>query len=92
MKQELLVMLKELEEVGDVIFFNNDNVIKVDFNDFYGFTSNGEELMRPYTNEELVNKVISFLNNNCVSKSGDFYVNYHFNDFVVVVGFSSYDI
>ena len=92
MKQELLVMLEELKEVGDVNFFDNGKVITVNFNDFYGFTSNGEELVRPYTNEKLVNKVISFLNNNCVSKSGDFYVNYHFNDFVVVVSFSSYDI
>ena len=92
MKKELLEMLNKLEATNDVSVFNYENTLHVDFNDFGGFNEDWEEIFRNYENEELVNQVLDFLENNCKSQEGDFYKEYIFDDFNVVVGYSSFDI
>ena len=54
MKEELIKMLKELENYGDVDFEDysiddeEDKEIHIEFNDFEGFEEDGEEIDRDY--------------------------------------------
>ena len=92
MKKELLEMLNKLEETNDVDFYESENTLHVDFNDFEGFDEDGEEIDRNYENGELVHQVLSFLENNCKEQEEDFYKKFIFDDFNVIVGYSSFDI
>ena len=92
MKNDLIKKLEILEEVDDVYFDVTDNDIGITFNDFGGFDKNWCEKDREYTEPDLVKEVQDFLENNCLSKEGDFYYYYYFEDFEVQVGYSSYDI
>lgn len=90
MKNIILGMLKELG--ADVCYNDFEDTISVDFNDFAGFDENYSEIDREYTNPQLVNAMISFLETRCDYIEGDLYTTYHFIDFTVVVGYTSYDI
>ena len=92
MRNQLMEMLKKLEEVNDILLNTTNNKIEIDFNDFEGFNDEWEEIDRDYVNPELVDEVIAFLNNNCIAKNDNFYATYYFNNFEVMVGFTSYDI
>lgn len=92
MKKELLEMLNKLEETNDVDFYEIEDTLHVNFNDFEGFNEDWEEIDRDYENGELVNQVLDFLENNCKGQEGDFYKEYIFDDFNVIVGYSSFDI
>lgn len=92
MKNELLKMLNELEETNDVDFYEDKDTLHVNFNDFEGFDEDWEEIFRDYENGGLVHQVLNFLENNCKSQEGDLYKEFIFDDFNVIVGYSSFDI
>ena len=98
MKEELMKMLEELENYGDVDFEDysiddeEDKEIHIEFNDFEGFEDNGEEIDRDFENEELVNKIIEFLEKNAKEIERDLYTWYDFGDFEVQVGYASFNI
>lgn len=87
------IILEKINELGNDAYSNEyDNIISVDFNDFEGFDEDWNEVMRDYDNPELVQDFVDFLKSTCDRMEGDFYQCYHYNDFVVQVGFTSYDI
>ena len=98
MKEELIKMLEELENYGDVDFEDcsidneEDKEIRIEFNDFEGFDDDWQEINRDYENEELVNKIIEFLEKNAKEIERDLYTWYDFRDFEVQVGYASFDI
>lgn len=48
--------------------------------------------MRDYDDFDAVNRLLDWLNKNCISKTDDFYVVYSFSDFKVKLGYTSFDI
>lgn len=92
MKDKLLEMLNKLEKTNDVDFFDGEDTLFITFNDFEGFDKDWEEIDRNYENEELVYQVLDFLKNNCKSQKEGLYKEFIFNDFNVIVGYSSFDI
>lgn len=92
MKEEILKLAKELEEVEDVYINETEDIIHLDFNDFEGFDENYEEVDREYVFPEKVDKLYNFLKDNCKEHIMDFYQTFVFEDFNVKVGFTSFDI
>lgn len=93
MKKKLLEMLSKLEETNDVVdFFEDEDGLFVEFNNVEGFDEDDELIERDYVNEELVYQVLDFLDKNCKSQGGDLYEEFVFDDFNVLVGYSSYHI
>ena len=91
-KKELLEMLNKLEEIGDIDFYDDEGTIYVDFNDYIGFYEDGEPIAREYGNEGLVYQVLNFLEKNCKNQEGNYYTKFIFDDFKVIVGYSSFNI
>lgn len=77
---------------NDVYFFQDSNKVYITFQDFLGFTDDGEEEMRDYDNLTEVAYLENWLWDNCIKKEEDFYTIYFFKDFSVEVGYASYDI
>lgn len=98
MKEELIKMLEELENYGDVSFDDysiddeEDKEIKIEFNDFEGFDDDCHEINREYKNEDLVSKIFDFLEKNAKEIEEGYYSYYYFENFYVCVGYSSYNI
>lgn len=89
-------MLKELgNDVMTADFYNKEqglHTIHVDLNDFEGFDDDWCEVMRDYDDAQRVDSFIAWLDDNCIAQEGDYYVHYTFEGFVVVLGYTSYDI
>lgn len=66
--------------------------LHVELNDFEGFNEDWSEISREYDNPEAVEHFTQMLEAECLSKEGDPYVVYHFEDFDVQLGRSSFDI
>lgn len=87
------MMKKAIETLGDdATLWVHDDVLDVTFEDFEGFDDDWDEVMREYDDEEAVDAFIKMLERECVTKEGDFYVTYLFDEFKVKVGYASYDI
>jgi hypothetical protein len=94
MMEKLLKMLEELAAdvdygVREIEGEKPEVVITVD--DFEGFDDDWSEVMRDY-DEEAVDGLIKWLEENCISEDGDFYSYYHFEEFDVELGYTSFDI
>jgi hypothetical protein len=92
--ETIIAMLEKMSE--DVYYHVRETdeekpelVITVD--DFEGFDDDWSEVMRDY-DEEAVDGLIEWLEEHCISEDGDFYSYYHFEEFDVQFGYSSYDI
>ena len=64
-------------------------IITVD--DFEGFDDDWSEVMREY-DVEAVDGLIEWLEEHCISEEDDLYSYYHFEDFDVQLGYTSFDI
>lgn len=94
MMEIIIAMLEKMVEDVDYYVREIDGekpelVITVD--DFEGFDEDWSEIMRDY-DEEAVDGLIEWLEEHCISEDGDFYSYYHFEEFDVQLGYSSYDI
>ena len=94
MMEIIIAMLEKMVEDVDYRVREIDEekpelVITVD--DFEGFDEDWSEIMRDY-DEEAVDGLIEWLKEHCISEDGDFYSYYHFEEFDVHLGYSSYDI
>lgn len=69
-----------------------DNHIDLTIDDFEGFDENWSEVDREFVDEDAVNEVLEWLEENADGVDGDFYHYYHFGDIVVEVGYTSFDI
>ena len=94
MMELIIAMLEKMGEDVDYRVREIDGekpelVITVD--DFEGFDEDWSEIMRDY-DEEAVDGLIEWLKEHCISEDGDFYSYYHFEEFDVQLGYSSFDI
>lgn len=87
MKEQLLALCE------DISFweYTNENKLGVTVEDFEGFDENWHETFADI-DEDAVDKMIEWLEENCDSWEGDFYYYYTFGDLVVCLGWASYDI
>ena len=70
----------------------NGNHIHLTINDFEGFDENWREIDREFVDEDAVDEVLEWLEDNADSAEGDFYEYYYFGEIVVEVGYTSFDI
>ena len=69
-----------------------DNHIELTVNDFDGFDEDWNEIDREFVDEDLVDEVLEWLEENADYVDGDFYHYYYFGEIVVEVGYTSFDI
>lgn len=77
---------------ADSNYYVNGNHINLTFDDFEGFDDDWNEVDREFIDEEAINEVLDWLEENADYIDGDFYPYYHFDEIVVVVGYTSFDI
>ncbi len=70
----------------------NDNYIGLTINDFEGFDKHWHEIERELVDEDAVDEVLEWLEENADCVEGDFYRSYYFGDIEVEVGYTSFDI
>lgn len=88
-------ILNKLNSIADDSDYNiEDNYIKLVINDFISLYDGCFEELRPLENEELVDEVLDWLEDNADKCEGDYYryYYYYFGDIIVEVGYSSFDI
>lgn len=84
---------KRLDTLGnDVCYDVYDDKLEITLNDFEGFDDDWEEVMREFDNPEAVDAMIEWLRVNANKVIDDFYTEFHFDNFVVEVGYASFDI
>ena len=94
MMEIIIAMLEKMVEDVDYRVREIDGekpelVITVD--DFEGFDDDWSEVMREY-DVEAVDGLIEWLEEHCISEEDDLYSYYHFEDFDVQLGYTSFDI
>lgn len=95
MKEKILEIADELTKTDDIYYFKDDtNAYVFELNDCYGYDSEKDTIIdRYYENEELVNTLIEFLDDNCIKKEDSFiYKNYFFDDCIIRLGYTSFGI
>ena len=90
--KELLKMLEESKNLGDVDYYTYENELNIDFNDFDGFDNEWNEVEREYTNENLVNKILNYIETNATLIKDSLYQTYQLDDKTIVIGYTSFDI
>ena len=90
--KELLKMLEESKNLGDVDYYTYENELNIDFNDFDGFDNEWNEVERKYTNENLVNKILNYIETNATLVKDSLYQTYQLDDKTIVIGYTSFDI
>ena len=88
--EEVMALLETLGD--DVSVFAHGDVIRVTVEDFEGFDDEWDEVMRDYTDEELVDAFLDALEEQALRAEGDFYRTYYFDGYAVQLGYASYDI
>ena len=69
-----------------------DNHIDLTIDDFDGFDEDWSEIYRELVDEDAVEEILKWLEENADYVDGDFYRYYHFGEIVVEVGYTSFDI
>ena len=69
-----------------------DNHIDLTINDFEGCDEDWSEIYREFVDEDAVNEVLEWLEENADCVEHDFYGRYYFGDIVVEVDYTSFDI
>ena len=77
---------------ADSYYDVTDNHIDLTIDDFDGFDEDWNEIDREFVDEDLVDEVLEWLEENADYVDGDFYRYYYFGEIVVEVGYSSFDI
>ena len=90
--KELLKMLEESQNLGDVDYYTYENELNIDFNDFEGFDDEWNEIDREYTNENLVNQILNYIETNATLVKDSLYQTYQLDDKTIVIGYTSFDI
>lgn len=76
----------------DSYYYVNDNYIDLTIDDFEGFDDDWSEVEREFVDEDAVDEVLEWLEENADYIDGDFYRFYHFGDIEVQVGYTSFEI
>ena len=91
------IIIAMLEKMGEDVYYHVREIdeekpeLVITIDDFEGFDEDWSEIMRDY-DVEAVDGLIEWLEEHCISEDGDFYSYYHFEEFDVQLGYSSYDI
>lgn len=88
-------LIKELDKIGENGTFWFDDLtdeINITFEDFIGFDENYNEIDNENFDNEIYDKVMKILKDNCIKEEKDLYLYYEFEDCDVCVGFTSFDI
>lgn len=85
---------KELMNEEDYIVtcFSAHPKVLFTFEDFTGFSKEWEEEYRDFTDEEGIDKFLEWLKKNAIRVEKNLYTIYHFENFFVNVGYTSFDI
>lgn len=89
------MLMAMLAGLGDDVVFSvsaDGSEVRVDLQDFGGFDSHWRETEREYDHPDEVEAFEDWLEDTCVSSCGDYYRDYEFDGFTVVLGYSSMDI
>lgn len=88
------MMMKAIEALGnDVsVFEDSEGTLCITVEDFEGFNDDWEEIDREFDDLEAVESFLDMLEEECISKDGDFYTYYEFEGFTVQLGYGSYSI
>ena len=70
----------------------SDGTYNLTLEDFEGFDDDWNEVEREYENEEAVDALLDWLEDNCIDKTERLYIHYVFPDFQVTLGYASFDI
>ena len=89
MKNIILNKVKELE--SDIITFDYEDSISLTIDDCEGFDEDWNVIDRQLDNPNGVDRLLEFLTNTCKSVVSDFYTTFHYDNFDVIVGYSSFD-
>ena len=89
-------MIMRIEELGEDVSYSTSKqedgmLIRVIVEDFEGFDDDWSEIFRDF-DEEKIDEFLEEIEKECVEFVEDFYSFYDFGDFVVKVGYASYDI
>lgn len=68
------------------------NHIDLTIDDFEGFDEDWDEVDREFVDADAIEKVLEWLEENADYVDGNYYHYYHFDDIVVEVGYTSFDI
>lgn len=90
--EKMIVTVEALGNDASYYWWEEEHELSVTLDDFEGFDENWSEIYREYDNPETVKRFERMLETECRSKEDDFYVTYHFEDFDVQLGYSSFDI
>lgn len=82
MFEKLMAMVKALVEVEDVYYREYENTLYITIDNFAGFNENYEEIDRELVNEELVEKLVEFIEK----------ANYTIENYTIELHYSSEDI
>lgn len=82
--------LDTIAQDSDYSVSNNEITLTID--DFEGFDEDWNEIDREFVDEDAVDEVLEWLEENADRKEGDFYQSYFFGDIEVCVGYTSFDI
>ena len=91
MYEEIVARAEALDE--DIFVMESDNTIRLTVNDFEGFNTDWEEVMRDLDDEQGVQELLEYIATNALEAYTDtLYKTYAFEGFSVIVGYGSYDI
>lgn len=88
--QTILAQLDRISADSD--YEVTGNRIELTINDFEGFDENWSEIDRKFVDENAVDEVLKWLEENADYVDGYLYRYYHFGEIVVEVGYTSFDI
>lgn len=77
---------------NDADYEVRENRIDLTINNFEGFDEDWNEVMREMVDEEAVENVIDWLEENADRYERNLYTDFYFGDIVVTLGYTSFDI
>ena len=89
----LEMITEKLDTIAQDSWYSvGNNAIILTINDFEGFDENWNEVDREFVDEDAVDEVLEWLEENADRVEGDFYQSYFFGDIEVCVEYTSFDI
>ena len=88
-KEQVLERIAMVEDVS--VYEGMDGIVRITVEDFEGFDDHWSEIMVDY-DEEAVEELQEWLEEQAVSVDDDYYTDYHFEGFSVRLGYASDDI
>lgn len=70
----------------------HDNHIDLTINDFDGFDDDWSEVAGEFVDEDAIDEVLEWLEENADFSDGDLYEYYYFSEIIVEVSYTSFDI